>query len=115
MRISDWSSDVCSSDLRWNFGTGVAASIGGSIRSLSRQTGNFDPAYRAVYGHFPPVEAYDVVDPRAGLDFGRYVLNAHVNNPTLASATHPTMSLPGIPRVPRNVCRCLRTGLVAPR
>src|SRR3546814_3906549 len=45
--------------------------IGGSIRSLSRQTGNFDPAYRAVYGHFPRVKAYEVVDLRAGLDFGR--------------------------------------------
>src|SRR3546814_17156191 len=84
MRISDWSSDVCNADYRWNFGTGVAASIGGSIRSLSRQTGNFDPAYRAVYGHFPRVKAYEVVDLRAGLDFGRYALNAYVNNLTNA-------------------------------
>src|SRR3546814_3291182 len=135
MRISDWSSDVCSSDLptaglvasvsvaindaklsgdtdplavgavksdrlpftpkyavsanadyRWNFGTGVAASIGGSIRSLSRQTGNFDPAYRAVYGHFPRVKAYEVVDLRAGLDFGRYALNADRKSTRLNSS-----------------------------
>src|SRR3546814_15770268 len=34
---------------RWNFGTGVAASIGGSIRSLSRPTGNFDQIGRASF------------------------------------------------------------------
>src|SRR3546814_17093596 len=114
MRISDWSSDVCSSDLptaglvasvsvaindaklsgdtdplavgavksdrlpftpkyavsanadyRWNFGTGVAASLGGSIRSLSRPPGHFSPAYLAVPRHSPPLPPSAVADPPA--------------------------------------------------
>src|SRR3546814_19733590 len=31
-------------DYRWDLGPDITASIGGSIRSLSRQSGRFDPA-----------------------------------------------------------------------
>ena len=44
-------------DYQWALGSGVTASIGGSIRSLSRQSGSFDPAYRAVYGRFARIGA----------------------------------------------------------
>src|SRR3546814_13780421 len=95
MRISDWSSDVCSSDrlpftpkyavsvnadYQWALGGDATASIGGSIRSLSGQSGNYDPVYRTIYGHFARVPSYEVIDLRAGLSFGRYAINAYVNN-----------------------------------
>jgi len=102
-------------DYRWNLGAGVAASFGGSIRSLSRQTGNFDPAYRAAYGHFPRVKAYEVVDLRAGLDFGRYALGAYVNNLTNAGGITSTQALLGVAELPRNVGGALGTGVVRPR
>ena len=44
-------------DYQWELGGEVTASLGGSIRSLSRQSGNYDPTYLAAYGHFPKVRA----------------------------------------------------------
>jgi len=102
-------------DYRWDLGGGVAASIGGSIRSLSRQSGNFDPAYRAAYGHFPRVQAYEVVDLRAGLDFGRYGINAYINNLTNAGGITSTQALLGVAGLPRNVGGAQGTGVVRPR
>ncbi|WP_226633908.1 TonB-dependent receptor [Novosphingobium profundi] len=68
------------SDYEWSIGEAVTASIGGSIRSLSKQSGNYDATYLALYGHFPRVPAYAVVDLRAGIDFGRFSLQAYVKN-----------------------------------
>src|SRR3546814_20167280 len=48
-------------DYRWNFGTGLAASIVGSLRSLSRQTGTLDTAFSVAFGPFPPVKLFYVV------------------------------------------------------
>src|SRR3546814_15367840 len=39
MRISDWSSDVCSSDLRW---AGLALLPGTMVREVSRRFGDWD-------------------------------------------------------------------------
>jgi outer membrane receptor protein involved in Fe transport len=79
-------------DYEWFLGSDVTASVGGSIRSLSHQTGNYDPAYRAIYGHFPRVPGYDVIDLRADVTFGRYSINAYIKNLTNArgiTATQP--------------------------
>lgn len=67
-------------DYQWGIGGDATASIGGSLRSLSRQSGSYDPVYLALYGHFPRVPAYEVIDLRAGLTFGRYSINAYVKN-----------------------------------
>ena len=67
-------------DYQWAIGDDATASVGGSLRSLSRQTGSYDPVYLALYGHFPRVPAYEVIDLRAGLTFGRYSINAYVKN-----------------------------------
>src|SRR3546814_9265716 len=37
-------------DYQWALGGDATASIGGSIRSLSGQSGNYDPVYRTIYG-----------------------------------------------------------------
>src|SRR3546814_6409429 len=65
--------------------------------------------------HFPRVKAYEVVDLRAGLDFGRYALNAYVNNLTNAWGITSTQALLGVAGLPRNVGGALGTGVVRPR
>lgn len=102
-------------DYQWSLGGDVTASVGGSIRSLSRQTGNYDPAYRAIYGHFLRVPAYEVVDIRAGLAFGRYTINAYVNNLTDSGGITAAQGLLGVAGLPRNVNGALGTGVVRPR
>jgi outer membrane receptor for ferrienterochelin and colicin len=102
-------------DYRWDLGSDVTASIGGSIRSLSRQSGSFDPAYRAAYGHFARVDAYEVIDLRAGLDFGRYALSAYANNLTGSRGITSTQALLGVAGLPRNVNGALGTGVIRPR
>jgi outer membrane receptor protein involved in Fe transport len=102
-------------DYQWDLGSDVTASIGGSIRSLSRQSGSFDPAYRALYGPFARIDAYEVIDLRAGLDFGRYTLSAYANNLTNSKGITSTQALLGVAGLPRNVNGALGTGVIRPR
>ena len=102
-------------DYQWHLGSDVTASIGGSIRSVSRQSGSFDPAYRAVYGHFARIGAYEVIDLRAGLDFGRYSLTAYANNLTNSGGITSTQALLGVAGLPRNANGALGTAVVRPR
>ena len=102
-------------DYRWDLGSDVSASIGGSIRSLSRQSGGFDPAYRAAFGEFARVDAYEVIDLRAGLDFGRYALSAYANNLTGSRGITSTQALLGVAGLPRNAHGALGTGVIRPR
>lgn len=102
-------------DYQWDLGGDVTASVGGSIRSLSRQSGNFDPAYRAIHGHFPKVRAYEVIDLRAGVAFGRYAINVYVNNLGNSRGVTATQALLGVAGQPRNAGGALGTALLRPR
>lgn len=102
-------------DYQWDLGGDVTASVGGSIRSLSRQSGNFDPAYRAIHGHFPKVRAYEVIDLRAGVAFGRYAINAYVNNVGNSRGITATQALLGVAGLPRNAGGALGTARLRPR
>ncbi|HTG39020.1 TonB-dependent receptor [Sphingomonas sp.] len=70
------------SDYQWALGGDVEASVGGSIRSVSGQTGNYDATYLAAYDRFPRIPAYETIDLRASLDFDRFILQAYVRNVT---------------------------------
>ncbi|WP_411341632.1 TonB-dependent receptor [Sphingopyxis sp. J-6] len=102
-------------DYQWELASGVTASFGGSLRSLSRQSGGFDPAYLATYGHFPRINAYEVIDLRAGLDFGRYMISAYANNLTNSGGITSTQALLGVAGLPRNANGALGTAVVRPR
>ncbi len=102
-------------DYQWELGGDVTASLGGSIRSLSRQSGNYDPVYLAAYGHFPKVRAYEVIDLRAGLAFGNYAINAYANNLGNSGGITATQALLGVAGLPRNVDGAIGTGVVRPR
>ena len=102
-------------DYEWDIGPDLMASLGASIRSVSHQSGGFDPAYLATFGRFPRIKAYEAIDLRAGLDFGRFVLNAYVNNLTNAGGITSTQALLGVAGLPRNANGALGTGVVRPR
>jgi outer membrane receptor protein involved in Fe transport len=102
------------SDYEWAVSDGVKASIGGTIRSLSGQSGNYDAAYRSVYGHFADIPAYELVDLRAGVDFGRFAVQAYVRNVfnTYGITGVSPQTSSGFSNFPGNA---IGTGIVRPR
>lgn len=101
-------------DYAWSLGGDLEASIGGSIRSLSRQSGAYDPVYRARYGGFARIPAYEVVDLRAGIDFGRFGIEVYAKNvfDAVGLTSTPSLTSNGIPL---NANGALATGVIRPR
>ena len=64
----------------WVMSGDIKPYVGASLRSLSKQNGDYDYFYRTTYGHQRQIPAYEVVDLRAGLDFGRYGLEVYAKN-----------------------------------
>lgn len=103
-----------SADYDWDIGNDVVASVGGTIRSVGEQTGPYDPAYLATVGRFARSPAYEQVDLRASIDFGRYNLQAYVKNLTNArgvtAVLNPTSS--GLANYPNDAGA---VGIIRPR
>lgn len=101
-------------DYDWLVGAGAKAFVGGSLRALSKQSADFDADFRAANGRQRQVPAYDVVDLRAGVDFGRFEVQAFVRNLTDASGRTSTGALTsnGLPVSPNGA---LETGVIRPR
>src|SRR3546814_311708 len=72
MRISDWSSDVCSSDLYTSYEFGDAF-VGGGVRYVGSVKTEIDRATRDL-------PSYTLVDASAGYDFGRFRAQVNVKN-----------------------------------
>jgi len=68
------------SDYEWDIGGGKEAFVGGSIRTLSRQTASYNAALRAANGRQPTIPSFTVVDLRAGVDFGRFSVELYAKN-----------------------------------
>jgi outer membrane receptor protein involved in Fe transport len=68
------------SDYHWQIGSGTQAHVGASWRHLSGQTGDYDAQFVDDNGRQRHVRAYGVVDLNAGVDFGRFDLEAYVKN-----------------------------------
>ncbi len=96
-------------DYRWNLSGSTEAFFGGSLRFLSKQVGGFDQTYRATYGRRANIPSYDVVDLRAGVDFGRATVDVFVKNATNAGGIS---SLGPLGQYPAGA---IGTGLIAPR
>jgi len=67
-------------DYEWELGGETKAYVGASIRTLSKQPAGFDFAFRSANGRQRYLPSYDVVDLRAGVDFGRYSLELYAKN-----------------------------------
>jgi len=69
-------------DYEWELGGDTKAYVGASVRSLSKQPAGFDLAFRTANGRQRYLPAYEVVDLRAGVDFGKYSLELYAKNLT---------------------------------
>lgn len=67
-------------DYRWDVSDNAEAFVGGSVRHLSDQNAGFDATFRAANGRQRKIEAYEVIDVRAGVDFGRFSVEAYAKN-----------------------------------
>ena len=101
-------------DYEWNVGDDVTAYVGGSLRFLSKQSGAFDANYRAANGRQRQLPSYEVIDLRAGLDFGRFMLEGFVRN--LGNSEGKTsigsLTANGLPVLPNGA---IGTGIIRPR
>ena len=101
-------------DYEWRVADNLKAFVGGSIRSLSKQVGGYDVTYLAVYGHFAQIPAYEVVDARLGVDFGKFeveLFGKNLNN-ALGITSVNTLRANGQFNLPNGA---LGTGIVRPR
>lgn len=67
-------------DYGWSLTDTIEATVGASFRHVSSQTAGYDADFVAANGEQRKIDAYQVVDFRAGLDFGKVSVDAYVNN-----------------------------------
>jgi iron complex outermembrane recepter protein len=67
-------------DYHWQIAPATRAHVGASLRHLSGQTATFDSDFVASFGRQRHVRPYNVIDVFAGVDFGRFDLEAYVKN-----------------------------------
>jgi outer membrane receptor protein involved in Fe transport len=67
-------------DYNWALSGRVGASVGASLRHLSSQTASYDADFVTANGEQRRIDSYQVIDVRAGLDFGRFSIDAYVRN-----------------------------------
>jgi outer membrane receptor protein involved in Fe transport len=107
-------------DYEWHLGPRTKAHIGASWRHLSGQTATYDSDFVAAYGRQRHVPAYGVFDLNAGVDFGRFSVDAYVKNLAnshgITSTTGVTVFGPtpdtGFPIYPGGA---IGTGIIRPR
>jgi len=67
-------------DYHWQVASGTTAHVGASLRHLSGQTATYDSDFVAAFGRQRHVRPYNVIDLFAGVNFGRFDLEAYVKN-----------------------------------
>ena len=100
-------------DYSWSLGD-KQAYVGASLRVLGKQSGAFDATYRAAHSSQRKVPSYEVVDLRAGVDFGKVDLEVYVKNLTDADGKTSTSTITanGSPVYPGGA---MGTGVIRPR
>ncbi len=69
-----------SADYEWSLADDVDAFVGGNLRLTGDQTAAFDADYRAAFGSRIRIDGYETVDLRAGVNFGRFTVQAYARN-----------------------------------
>ncbi|TCP36694.1 TonB-dependent receptor [Sphingomonas sp. BK235] len=77
----EWSV-AANADYEWSVGRDAQAFVGGSIRLLSDQPASYNASLRAANGRQASIDGYEVVDLRAGVDFGRFSVEVYAKNLT---------------------------------
>jgi iron complex outermembrane receptor protein len=100
-------------DYGWSIGD-KRAYVGASLRMLGKQSASFDNTYRTANGHQRKVPSYEVVDLRAGLNFGKVELEAYVKNVADADGkvSSSAITSSGQPVYPTGA---MGTGMIRPR
>lgn len=98
-------------DYHWLIGLGTRAHVGASWRHLSGQTGDYDFRFVPVEGRQRHVRAYGIVDFNAGVDFGRFDLEAYVKNVGNSRGV-TSIAGTGTPIFPNGA---IGTGIIRPR
>ena len=80
-------------DYHWQLASGTTAHVGGSIRHLSGQTAGYDRDFVAAFGRQRHARPYNVIDLLAGIDFGRFNVEAYLKN---AGNSHGVTSTTGL-------------------
>lgn len=96
-------------DYEWALEGDAKAYVGGSIRLLGKQSGNYDPVYLATYGRQIMLPSYNVVDLRGGVEIGQYSIEAYVKNLTNAAGRTSTAPAGGFPG------NAIGAGVIRPR
>jgi iron complex outermembrane receptor protein len=104
----EWSGSL-NTNYEWSVGSQAMAYVGGSVRYLSYQTASYDAAFRAANGRQREIEAYEVLDLQAGVDFGRYTIELYGKNVTDSDGKTSTGGLGSVP------LGALPTGVIRPR
>lgn len=96
-------------DYEWQVGAAATAYVGGSVRYLSDQTGEFDFDFRTTNGRQREIASYEIVDLRTGVTFGRYSIELYAKNVTDSDGRSSTGTLGNYPN------GALGTGVIRPR
>lgn len=67
-------------DYRWSLSGDMDAYVGGTVRHQSSQSASFDATFQAANGRQRKVDGYNTLDLRAGVDLGRFTLEAYAKN-----------------------------------
>jgi len=101
-------------DYEWALSGTTQAFVGGSVRHVSDQSGGYDADFRAANGRQREIDSYQVVDLRAGVEFGRFAVEAYAKNlfdaDGVVSTTATTAN--GLPANPNGA---IGVGVIRPR
>jgi outer membrane receptor protein involved in Fe transport len=98
-------------DYRWQLSSNAKAHVGASVRHLSRQTADYDAAFATAHGHQRHIRPYSVFDLNAGVEFGRFDMQAYVKNLGNSRGITSTTGLT-LPLFPNGA---IGTGIIRPR
>ncbi|WP_338241245.1 TonB-dependent receptor [Aurantiacibacter hainanensis] len=102
-------------DYNWELSNGIEASLGGSLRHVSEQSASFDEAFRLANGRQRTVDGYNVLDLRAGVDFGRVELDLYVQNLGNSRGRTSTTAVDVFGGFPLYPGGAIATGVIRPR
>ncbi len=102
-------------DYSWPLSDNIGATVGASLRHVSSQTANYDAAFVTANGHQRKVDGYQVIDLRAGLDFGKFAVDAYVHNLNNSAGRTSTNGTTVFGPFPLNPDGAMNTGVIRPR
>lgn len=99
----------------WALSDSMQARLGGSLRFLSEQSADFDPAFRTSNGRQREIRSYEVIDLNAGVDFGRFAIDAFVKNLGNSDGRTSTTTTTVFGAFPVYPNGAIGTGVIQPR